>query len=344
VQTLAVMMVKDEGDVIGGTVEHLVDEVDHIFVADNASTDGTRDILATLERDHPGVHVFDDPDPAYYQSEKMTALAALAAEAVGDPEPWIVPVDADELWYWDGDRIAVELQQITERIVAAPIFNHFTTDVDPPATHFPFESIVYRQAAAGALPKVAFRWEPGAVIHQGNHGVTLPSGRMSAAPGHGLKIRHFPYRSLAQFILKARNGAAAYAATDLPVSEGAHWREYGALFEQGGWEALADVYNTWFHFKTPVTSGLVHDPAPFLRWRRPRRSPEMSEALQRQAIDHASRSDHQQLGHVAYDAYGDERGWTVVGGGVMPTWADQSDDLRRAWQAAAEAVVSELYR
>lgn len=47
-----------------------------------------------------------------------------------------------------------------------------------------------------------------------------------------------------------------------------------------------------------------------------------------------------ELGKVAYDAYGDSRGWKVVGGGTMPQWDEQSPELREAWQAAADAVAA----
>ena len=46
------------------------------------------------------------------------------------------------------------------------------------------------------------------------------------------------------------------------------------------------------------------------------------------------------LGQLAYEAYGRKRGWTVVGGGKMPAWEDQTPELRAAWQAGAEAVSS----
>ena len=36
-----------------------------------------------------------------------------------------------------------------------------------------------------------------------------------------------------QFVSKVRNGAAAYAATDLPPEAGAHWRQYGDPEAQG---------------------------------------------------------------------------------------------------------------
>lgn len=253
-----VSMVKDEADVIVGTLTHLADELDHLLVADNGSTDGTREILAELE-DHLPLTVVDDPDPAYHQSTKMSALAAQAAGAGAD---WIIPFDADELWLDHVDRIRIVLAEVQHRIVYADLLNHFPTAVDPDDPD-PFRSIVWRKPAPAPLPKVAFRWEPGAIIHQGNHGVTLPS---NPAGTNALEIRHFPYRSAEQFVRKARNGAAAYRATDLPLTEGAHWRQYGDLLDRFGPSALEDVFRTWFWHLAPVEAGMILDPAPYARW------------------------------------------------------------------------------
>jgi hypothetical protein len=117
---------------------------------------------------------------------------------------------------------------------------------------------------------VAFRWHPDAVIHQGNHDVTLPEYEFARSGGEfvAMQVRHFPYRSPEQMVRKARNGAAAYAATDLPAEQGAHWRSYGDLIDRYGEEALHDVYRQHFWFLSPVDAGLVCDPAPYLRWRR----------------------------------------------------------------------------
>jgi hypothetical protein len=260
VTTVGIAMVRDEADVIAGTLHHMADEVDHLVVADNGSTDGTRDILADLVGKFP-LTVLDDPEPAYFQSAKMSRLAEQAAR---HGATWIVPFDADEIWVSWAGRIREVLPALPPANVAlAQLTNHYSTAIDP-AEPDPFRRMVWRSSDAASLPKVAFRWEPGAVIHQGNHGVTLPSGRSEV---DALEIRHFPYRSAEQFVRKAVNGAAAYKLTDLPVTEGAHWRAYGEIHDRLGDKGLGDVFRTHFWYLSPTDSGLVLDPASYLRWR-----------------------------------------------------------------------------
>lgn len=45
------------------------------------------------------------------------------------------------------------------------------------------------------------------------------------------------------------------------------------------------------------------------------------------------------LGEIAYNAYAESRDWRVFNGDPMPMWYEQSDSLKAAWAAAAEAVV-----
>src|SRR5258706_10050034 len=92
------MLVKDESDVIADTVAHLLSQVDEVIVADNLSTDGTRDLLETMP-----VTVIDDREVGYYQSAKMTKLARLA---LSHGHEWVVPCDADEVWYSLFGRLA----------------------------------------------------------------------------------------------------------------------------------------------------------------------------------------------------------------------------------------------
>lgn len=49
-------------------------------------------------------------------------------------------------------------------------------------------------------------------------------------------------------------------------------------------------------------------------------------------------SDTPDLAEIAYNAYGESRGWKVFDGMPMPRWDEQSDSLKASWAAAADAV------
>lgn len=269
-QVWAVTMVRDEVDVIVPLLDHLAGEgVDGIIAADNLSTDGTNDLLATWDGPCP-LHVTLDDDPAYRQSDKMTALAAAARGHAGTDDLWVVPVDADEVWYdGQGRRLADRLrsQPATVAAVHVPIWNHWCTPKDDPAEANPFRRLRWRAPhAQEPLGKVAVRWQPDVVIAQGNHGA-FARGRPIEPAFVGVALRHFPYRSAEHFITKARNGAAAYRALDearivVPGGAGQHWRGYGDMLDRHGEQAARDWFAEHFFYDDPVGSGLVEDPAP----------------------------------------------------------------------------------
>lgn len=247
---IAIMMVKNEADVIASTLRHTLTQVDHIIIADNGSTDGTRDIVASFD-----VDLIDDPDPAYRQSQKMTALAALAAEAGAT---WVVPIDADELWSTPESTIRELLPNIpTDRaIMRAQLFDYVATGQDDPNEPDPIKRITWRRRTPAKLPKVAVRPTVAVTIHQGNHGAEY----FHPEPVDGLIVRHFPYRSPEQMRGKAVTGNAALnAAPELPRTSGQHWRDYAEL-EHANPGAIAEVFREWFHVDDPTSADLVHDP------------------------------------------------------------------------------------
>lgn len=242
---IAVTMVKDEADVIGATLMHLFAHgVDEIIVADNMSTDATRSILEDIAADFPLV-IVDDLEPGYYQSAKMSSLAVQAWEAGAT---WVLPFDADEIWYpTSAPTIAEALKNCTLDVILAWGWDHIPQPSDEPG--HPFTSMIWRREHEQTLPKCAFRADPAAVLKMGNHDVVRAGMR-----GDGiLNYRHFQWRSPEQLARKVRQGRAAYEASDLHKSHGAHWRKLGALDDNGiaaEWQALLD------------STGLVRDPAP----------------------------------------------------------------------------------
>lgn len=265
----AVAMVRDEEDIVEATVRQMARQVDWLLVADNGSTDGTRGILDRLavELDDRLI-VVDDPDPAYYQSFKMTRLARVAVE---HDATWVVPFDADEWWYCPhAARIADWLEGQAQKVtgVTADIYDHVVTELDNQRVGYPAR-MGWRRVDKLPLHKMAGRAAPGMVIEQGNHHVRFDGGATAAAARRGLVVRHFPYRSAEQLIRKVRNGAAAYAATEgLAPDAGAHWRKWGAYTDDQIRQVFADWYSRGNPRAPHTTSGgdvlepLIFDPAP----------------------------------------------------------------------------------
>lgn len=247
-----VAMCKDERDVVDGFVEWMASQADFLIIADNGSTDGTRERLGELAQDFP-LTVLDDPEVGYYQSRKVTALAALAAKRGADI---VIPADMDERWYSPFGRIADVLAGFPEAsIFTAALYDHVATAADPDEAD-PVKRIGWRRRDPAPLHKVAVRPSLPVTIEQGNHGAFYSK---PSVVGGMLIVRHFALRSPSHMVRKARNGGVAYAATTLPENVGAHWRQWNMLSD----EQLGDVFREFYWAADPASDpSLIFDPAP----------------------------------------------------------------------------------
>lgn len=256
----ALMLVKDEEDIIRATLDNLSYHVDHVYVLDNMSTDSTWDILLEYQREagEDFLTLDSDLEIGYWQAKKTTRLAR---RAMADGHSWVLPCDADECWYVSADisrPIARFLEGLAPdvHIIWAELYNHLPSDKDDPEERNPFKRIGWRQKERGPLGKVACRSHPSLHIEAGNH---MARYQGTALRGAGLTVRHFSWRSPEQYVRKIRNGYEAYAATDLPEGIGAHWR----MWKDATDEAIVEHYYTWFQSKEPdLDESLIWDPAP----------------------------------------------------------------------------------
>lgn len=240
-------MFKNEEDVADVVLRHLfASGVDHVIVADNLSDDRTPHILNDLQATGFPLTIVEDRVLAYDQAGKMSRLARQAYE-IG--ATWVLPFDADEIWYGvdpatgEACRISDALSHVDPEIqvIRAPGWDHIGPG--------PFSP--YRRQQQQQLAKVAFRSHPDVRLHMGNHDVTLP-GPSIIGP---LAFRHFQYRSLEQMTRKLRQGREAYEASDIHPMHGTHWRAGGLKTDDelaADWESLCSE------------DGLVFDPAPIL--------------------------------------------------------------------------------
>ena len=227
----AVSMFRNEEDVAEHVVRHMLDECDFVVVADNNSTDRSRQLLEAIG--DPRLFIYDEPSFAYNQAATMNRMAAAAVCAGAD---WVVPFDFDEWWDSADGRIADVLRALPHEVEATATRTWDMVpqrgDGDDPN---PFRRIVStRPGSLWSQPgtrKIAFRPGPGRTLLQGNHGLV---GR-EPAPVGPLRVRHYPFRSYRQAKAKVRHGRAAILAAQLPTSSGTHWQEWGSYSDAELW-------------------------------------------------------------------------------------------------------------
>lgn len=251
-----ICMVRNAEDIIGYVVDHMISQVDHVIVADNLSTDKTRDILESFNKHF--VTVIDDNDPSYRQSEKTTDLARIAMKRGAD---YVVPFDSDEFWVARDGTLKEVIELSGVDVLEAQILNYIPTAVDNHSEPNPIKRINWRIKEVGSLVKVACAVHPNMVIHMGNHNVSYGTEEATRNQ-YQLTVHHYPWRSADQFVEKAIVGAAALELTDLPYSTGQHWRDYAKIAEEYGTDALKDIFRVWFYNQNPYESDqLIYQPA-----------------------------------------------------------------------------------
>ena len=216
---IAIATMRDEADVAGYVVRHMLDECDGVIVFDHGSTDGTSEILRSIV--HPRLTVAPLRTPGF---DHARILATLVGMAQGLGATWIVPFDADEWWSAHGGRIADVLEALPDHFDFA-IARQWTMVPQPGDLEYenPFSRITsYRYAPE---VKVAFRPGHRRRLAAGSHsvsGVRLPASDL-------LWIRHYPYRTPEQAMRKVRQGKAALETAGEVPENGAHWRALGEL-------------------------------------------------------------------------------------------------------------------
>lgn len=262
-QVWAIMMVRDEEDIIAYTLQHLISEgVSGIILGDHQSVDTTFSRAAEVAVQNPQVPIYPVKveEPGYYQSVIMTQLMQLAIDAGATH---ILPCDADELWYSPDGRQVTEVISENDGAVAAVCYNHCETGLDDHNIENPFERMLYRWDMIHCR-RIAFKTFPGAIITQGNHGVLV---RGKSLPQRDLlAVRHYPWRGFDQFLHKTKVAGESLAKTKgLPQVFGGHWRGYKNILDAGGVFALRALYDSWFFYKDPLPNGLLLDPAPYCK-------------------------------------------------------------------------------
>jgi Glycosyl transferase family 2 len=228
--------VKNEADIVEAFVRHHAALLDHLVVVDNASSDGTREILAALQAERLPLTVLDDATFVYRQAEITTYLARAAFAHLGCARLFLL--DADEfLAVPDRRALDAALAAIpAETHALLPWRTYVPRLADDPHEPEPLRRIGHRRAAESVADhKIAlsasFARDPSATIAQGSHGIAGGAAGTTAAALDELVLAHFPLRSAAQLAIKTLVGWNAYIAMGYEEAGYAYqWqRSYAAI-------------------------------------------------------------------------------------------------------------------
>lgn len=206
------LLARNEADVVDAQLAfHLHAGVDFVIATDNASSDGTTEILERYER-AGRLHLLREPSNAVRQAEWVTRMARLAATEYG--ADWVLHADADEFWWPRGGSLKDVVATVPARYgVLRGCWRHFLPRPDDGS--FFAERMTVRLATPAhpgdketvfhSHQKVAHRAHPDVDIEAGNHNAHA-SGLEPLRAWHPLEVLHFSFRSPAQMERKAQGG------------------------------------------------------------------------------------------------------------------------------------------
>ena len=218
---IGTMMVRDEVDIVAAMIEHHLDQgVDTLIVTDNASVDGTTEVLERYAATGR-VELHHDPVHEKQQAKVVTEMARRARTRFR--ADWVLNLDADEFLVPKDKGMSVH-----QSLEATPLsLNAFTVEVEnlvgPPAWNGggvnrlqwrdrrPESKLEAAGLHAHPTPNAVHRGESDIKVVQGNHFVSLNSnGQPDDAVA--MEVLHLPWRSWAQLERKVINAGKGYQA------------------------------------------------------------------------------------------------------------------------------------
>ena len=227
-KVFAVMMVKNEEDIIGYNIDWIQSQdIDHIFVSNNMSTDNTKQILLDRSQKYGNMTIYFDNQFAYEQSTKMNRWINECYNMGADI---IIPIDADEIWYSKDPTktLGNVLRENSDghKVFEATAIDFIPTENDKKVDN-PFGSMKYVKQNSDSFQSVAFTKYPQSSISMGNHSIEGHPGNSDIVKDL-IGIKHYQYRNFEQFSRKMKNGKLVYDQTSMHPSIGNHWRTMGS--------------------------------------------------------------------------------------------------------------------
>lgn len=220
-------MVKDECDIIEHFVRWNLKVVDHIFIVDHNSHDGTPEILKRLQEEGLPLTVWKEERIDHKQAAILTEKIEEIAET--KDFDFITPIDADEFIYCSNGQFGSVLENdiAPGHCGIIPWITYVPTSEDclstaPPKLH---EAFLMQELTENPISKVIIPNDTAlsTTLAEGNH-YALFNGTPVASCSVSAALLHVPIRSAPQLIKKALNGTHKLSIKESRFqNEGEHW-------------------------------------------------------------------------------------------------------------------------
>ena len=235
VRIAAIMMAKNECDIIEHCIRINLRSFDRIFVMDHNSTDPTKQILRLLIQEGLPLSLVEAPteDAAYHQGELMTRMMQDVAKT--GAFDFIMPLDADEfLVHHEGWHPLAALHLLRPNEYGLVPWITYVPTIDSTEKRFSLaecfqprdrEPRLYHKVVVGNEMAKDCR------LNMGSHSLADLSDE-NAVYINTMSLQHLPVRSSSQIISKARTGANALRLKkNRRPDEGQHWLNMEQRFQ-----------------------------------------------------------------------------------------------------------------
>jgi len=269
---VAAAITRIEGDIVEEFVRHNLRYVDRMVVVDNASFDGTAEILASLEREGLPIDICRLEGADWLETSSPTMATDLVRRAFGlygDAE-YVLPLATDEFLKVESrEAFEAELTRLDGRHAIAREVTYLPTLDDDPTETSVLRRIRKRALhepshTANAFPNASFGRDPHAFMTPGGHGIQSWTG--TGVPLEGAFIAHFPVRSIAQICNKALLGWTEVVAQGFDETDGfgVHWKPFYDRLRSGhAWTDEDLLRIAWAYVGEGIEwPELIDDPLP----------------------------------------------------------------------------------
>ena len=245
------ILVRDEADIIEANIRtHASLGVDAFVVMDNNSTDGTREILDSLQQEFEIIVI--DETGEYTQAKWMKQLAQIAKNRL--KADWVINNDADEFWLPNNSLNLKENLAFKGSVLTLQRYNMLLLDDNDnflDSTYYVENPVFYskqKQLTSDRLSIILTKIGPKTIInphgliylrggnhkalHIGNIRDYLRCGYDKIKRFEAIEVFHYPIRSYAQFEKNIKNRKRLLQSSK-KVSMGPHYKRWVELYNRG---------------------------------------------------------------------------------------------------------------